>query len=73
MSKKPCDEKHPPGDWHSHWVGNPKPCRICERDAYMRDCNGQPCHKVCADNEYANDRVLAQASPEPGPGTGRQP
>lgn len=61
--RPPCDEKHEPGDWRSHRVGDPRPCRICHLDAFMRDCNDRPCHKVCADAE--------QASPTPAPAGSR--
>jgi len=36
-------------DWHTHKIGPPARCRICRRDALMRDAEGKPCHKVCAE------------------------
>jgi hypothetical protein len=36
-------------DWHTHKSGDPMPCRICRRPALMRDADGRPCHKVCAE------------------------
>lgn len=36
-------------DWRAHKVGAPKPCRLCGAPAIMRDADGQPCHKVCAE------------------------
>jgi hypothetical protein len=37
-------------DWsHTGSVGPPQPCRICGRAALMRDPDGQPCHKTCAE------------------------
>ncbi|MDH6460890.1 hypothetical protein M2302_001056 [Micromonospora sp. A200] len=35
--------------WSSHATGDPAPCRICRRPALMRDGEGRPCHKVCAE------------------------
>jgi hypothetical protein len=40
-------------DWSSHKIGNPAPCRICQRPALVRDASGLPCHKVCAENVLA--------------------
>lgn len=45
---------NPPGtrllDWsHTGTVGPPQPCRICHRPALMRDPDGKPCHKTCAE------------------------
>ena len=37
-------------DWRQTGsVGPPQPCRICGRPAFMRDPDGLPCHKVCAE------------------------
>jgi hypothetical protein len=41
-------------DWrHSrHWGrGRRRPCRICQRPAFLLDDEGQPCHKTCAEQE----------------------
>ncbi|MEU4570808.1 hypothetical protein [Micromonospora sp. NPDC023956] len=48
-------------DWSRHKVGDPRPCRICRRPALMRDANGIPCHKVCA--ETANERPATPTRP----------
>ena len=40
-------------NWRDHAVGPLAPCRICRRKAFMRDENGQPCHKVCAEKQQA--------------------
>lgn len=41
----------PPGlDWcNTGGVGPLRPCRICRRPAFIRDPEGRPCHKVCAE------------------------
>ncbi|MEU9516611.1 hypothetical protein [Micromonospora sp. NPDC048169] len=36
-------------NWSSHATGDPLPCRICRKPAFMRDGEGRPCHKVCAE------------------------
>jgi competence protein CoiA len=38
-------------DWSSSKIAEPKPCRICGDPAIMRDPNGKPCHKACAEYE----------------------
>jgi hypothetical protein len=40
-------------DWRdrSHWSDRDKRCRVCGRLTPLRDDNGQPCHKVCAERE----------------------
>jgi hypothetical protein len=41
-------------DWRhsSHWGrGRRRPCRICERPAFLLDSDGRPCHKTCAEQE----------------------
>ncbi|NES28954.1 hypothetical protein GCE86_19645 [Micromonospora terminaliae] len=35
--------------WSGHATGDPMPCRLCGRPALMRDAEGRPCHKVCAE------------------------
>lgn len=42
-------------DWHAHKAGDQRPCRICRRGAFCRDCTGTPCHKTCAELEHARD------------------
>ena len=49
-------------DWRHHRVGPPLPCRLCTRPALMRDENGEPCHKVCADDAYRDDRHEQEAA-----------
>lgn len=36
-------------DWRAHRVGPAKPCRLCGKPALCRDEDGDPCHKVCAE------------------------
>lgn len=38
-------------DWSKHRSGDPAPCRVCRKPAFMRDAAGKPCHKVCAEQE----------------------
>ncbi|WP_045742280.1 hypothetical protein [Actinoplanes rectilineatus] len=34
------------------WPGYDRPCRICRGLSMLTDCNGKPCHKVCAEAEH---------------------
>jgi hypothetical protein len=36
-------------DWSHHRTGNGRPCVICQRPTCLRDENGRPSHKVCAE------------------------
>ncbi len=38
-------------DWSGpeHWSQSQQPCRICDQPTQLRDPQGQPCHKVCAE------------------------
>lgn len=47
-------------DWSKHDVGRAAKCRLCGRPAWLRDENGKPCHKVCAEDEL-NRRAAAAA------------
>lgn len=48
-------------DWRRHQVGRRRgACRICARPALLRDENGEPCHKVCAEAEWT--RIAAAAA-----------
>jgi Bifunctional DNA primase/polymerase, N-terminal len=38
-------------NWRHHPIGPAWPCRICHRPALLRDGQGLPCHKVCAEPE----------------------
>ena len=40
-------------DWHDHRIGPLRPRRWCRRPALMRDDDGQPCHKTCAEARTA--------------------
>ncbi|MET8909497.1 hypothetical protein [Micromonospora sp. NPDC004551] len=40
-------------DWSKHASGEPLPCRFCGAGAWMRDSEGRPCHKACAEDEAA--------------------
>jgi hypothetical protein len=42
-------------DWSGHEAGPGRPCRICRRDAWCRDCTKTPCHKVCAEREATQE------------------
>ncbi|MGW3854729.1 hypothetical protein [Micromonospora arida] len=35
--------------WSHHATGDPLPCRLCRKPAIMRDAEGRPCHKTCAE------------------------
>ena len=48
-------------DWRHNRVGAPASCRLCAESALMRDGDGVPCHKVCAELE-ASDQRAAGAS-----------
>lgn len=50
-------------DWRTHKTGPPRPCVLCGRPAILRDIDGTPCHKVCA--EAVADRIaINQTSKE---------
>lgn len=51
-------------DWRSHKVGARLKCRLCVEKALMRDGQGKPCHKVCAEREAAATAGTAAASYE---------
>ena len=37
-------------DWRTAMVGDPEPCVICARPAFLRSPRtGKPCHKTCAE------------------------
>lgn len=42
-------------DWSDrrHWQRGKKPCRYCHKDTNLRDENGAPSHKVCAERHRA--------------------
>jgi hypothetical protein len=48
-------------DWSTHKAGDRRPCRLCGDPAFMRDANGRPCHKTCA--EQAGERQPAGGGP----------
>ncbi len=37
-------------NWSSHKVGDLRSCRLCGTPAMMRDAEGMPCHKICAED-----------------------
>lgn len=41
-------------NWSKNAVGDPRACRICRKPALMRDQDGRPCHKVCAESHLTN-------------------
>lgn len=43
-------------DWSArrHWVKKNLPCRYCRRATNLRDENGEPSHKVCAERHRAS-------------------
>ena len=55
------DEPPPSLDWRHHRVGASRPCRICGEGAIMRDADGAPCHKVCAELEAQDQRASGSA------------
>lgn len=39
-------------DWRDakrHWSKRSKPCKHCTSETHLRDFDGKPCHKVCAE------------------------
>lgn len=40
-------------DWRGHRTGEPMPCVVCGRNAICRDSDGEPCHKLCAEEVIA--------------------
>lgn len=38
-------------NWSRNAAGDPRACRICRKPALMRDSDGRPCHKVCAESQ----------------------
>jgi hypothetical protein len=48
-------------DWrHSrHWGrGRLRPCRLCQRPAFLLDDENRPCHKTCAEQELLPRREV---------------
>ncbi|WP_329453888.1 hypothetical protein [Streptomyces sp. NBC_01497] len=47
-------------DWSGgeHWSPNPRPCRYCSRTTNLRDDDGLPTHKTCAENQHSADRGI---------------
>lgn len=43
-----------------HWSMNPKPCRHCGGPTSLRDFDGRPAHKVCAERLATAELVAAQ-------------
>jgi len=52
-------------DWSRHRTGPPRPCVRCGQPALMRDRDGRPCHKVCAehDADAATDPAIVPDAP----------
>lgn len=42
-------------DWRAahHWMAQPRPCRYCAAPTHLRDVDGRPAHKVCAETAAA--------------------
>lgn len=49
-------------DWREarHWGSRPKPCRCCDNPSRLRDDEGKPCHKSCAELEVLQGMHNAQ-------------
>ncbi|CAM5514035.1 putative protein OS=Streptomyces rimosus subsp. rimosus (strain ATCC / DSM 40260 / JCM 4667 / NRRL 2234) OX=1265868 GN=SRIM_040615 PE=4 SV=1 [Streptomyces rimosus subsp. rimosus] len=47
-------------DWRSgeHWSAEPRPCRYCSRATNLRDEDGVPSHKTCAETQGAGRRSV---------------
>ncbi len=47
-------------DWRSseHWSAEPRPCRYCSRATNLRDEDGVPSHKTCAEAEEPGRRSV---------------
>lgn len=63
-------------DWRTgdHYLGDGRPatCRSCFGPTRLKDDNGRPCHKLCAEAELEADRHRAEvrqgvAAPRPRP------
>jgi hypothetical protein len=46
-----------------HWAALALPCRCCRGNTHLRDEQGRPCHKVCAETEAARPKAVATTSP----------
>lgn len=46
-------------DWtnRSHWSEKARPCRYCGRPTHLRDDDGRPADKTCAEAEDAQQRA----------------
>jgi hypothetical protein len=55
----------PPGgvlDWSdakSHWAERRRPCRYCKGPTHLRDEEGRPSHKTCAETHRARRQAYA--------------
>jgi hypothetical protein len=51
-------------DWRdpSHYERRPRPCRVCGHATHLRDDQGRPCDKACAEQEIAAEMVGAAAA-----------
>jgi hypothetical protein len=49
-------------DWRDprHWSTRKRRCRICRTPTFLRDSQGKPCDKTCAETELAAEIVRTQ-------------
>lgn len=53
-SRRQASVQAPSLNWAKNAAGDPRPCWICRKPALMRDEDGRPCHKVCAESRLTN-------------------
>lgn len=64
-------------DWRDpkHFARRRMPCRVCRNPTFLRDSEGRPCDKTCAEKELAAEIVRQQgayfADERVPPGQGR--
>ncbi|WP_406321756.1 hypothetical protein [Streptomyces sp. NBC_00519] len=64
-SKRPALPDLPPSgvlDWADpkrHWAEWRRPCRYCKRPTNLRDEEGRPSHKTCAETQRARRQAYA--------------
>lgn len=64
-TKRPTLPDVPPGgvlDWSDmkrHWAAWQRPCRYCKGPTNLRDEEGRPSHKTCAETQQARRLAIA--------------
>ncbi|MEW1638608.1 hypothetical protein AB0469_31690 [Streptomyces sp. NPDC093801] len=51
-------------DWSdkSHWARTQAPCRYCQRPTFLRDDDGRPADKVCAEDALQQQAARVAAA-----------